>query len=245
MSCAVWHGENAPLGGRSRFGARPCSGLRPVHDRSPDRATGSLQTDGERSLDVTNYECLDGNEAAARVAYALSEVISIYPITPASPMAEHCDDWSAAGRPNLWGKVPDVVEMRSEAGAAGASTARSRRARWPRRSLPAGPPLDDPEHVQDCRRADAGRDSCRRADHCHACPVDLRRPQRRHARADDRLGDARGGISPGGHDFALVAHAATLGARIPFLHFFDGFRTSMRSTRSRCSSRRPPSAGPR
>jgi hypothetical protein len=66
------------------------------------------------------YECLDGNEAAARVAYALSEVIAIYPITPASPMAEHCDDWSAAERPNLWGKVPDVVEMQSEAGAAGA-----------------------------------------------------------------------------------------------------------------------------
>ena len=61
-----------------------------------------------------------GNEAAARVAYALSEVIAIYPITPASPMAEHCDDWSAAGRPNLWGTVPDVVEMQSEAGAAGA-----------------------------------------------------------------------------------------------------------------------------
>ena len=66
------------------------------------------------------YECLDGNEAAARIAYAFSEVISIYPITPASPMAEHCDDWSAAGRPNLWGAVPDVVEMQSEAGAAGA-----------------------------------------------------------------------------------------------------------------------------
>ena len=56
-----------------------------------------------------HYECLDGNEAAARIAYAVSEVISIYPITPASPMAEHCDDWSAAGRPNLWGKVPDVA----------------------------------------------------------------------------------------------------------------------------------------
>ena len=63
---------------------------------------------------------LDGNEAAARVAYALSEVIALYPITPASPMGEHCDDWAAAGRPNLWGVVPDVVEMQSEAGAAGA-----------------------------------------------------------------------------------------------------------------------------
>ena len=54
------------------------------------------------------------------MAYELSEVIAIYPITPASPMAEHADDWSAAGRPNLWGLVPGVVEMQSEAGAAGA-----------------------------------------------------------------------------------------------------------------------------
>ena len=66
------------------------------------------------------WECLDGNEAAARVAYAVSEVISIFPITPASPMAEHADDWAAAEKPNLWGKVPDVVEMQSEGGAAGA-----------------------------------------------------------------------------------------------------------------------------
>ena len=54
------------------------------------------------------------------MAYALSEVISIYPITPSSPMGEHADDWAAAGRTNLWGEVPDVVEMQSEAGAAGA-----------------------------------------------------------------------------------------------------------------------------
>jgi len=66
-----------------------------------------------------DHVCIDGNEAAARVAYALSEVIAIYPITPASPMGEAADDWSAAGRPNLWGLVPDVVEMQSEAGAAG------------------------------------------------------------------------------------------------------------------------------
>src|SRR5688500_19698739 len=66
------------------------------------------------------WKCVDGNEAAARVAYAAAEVIALYPITPASPMAEHADDWAAAGRPNLWGVVPDVVEMQSEAGAAGA-----------------------------------------------------------------------------------------------------------------------------
>src|SRR4051812_22054365 len=64
-------------------------------------------------------QCLDGNEAAARVAYALSEVIAIYPITPASPMAEHTDDWSAASRPNLWRLVPEAVELQSEGGAAG------------------------------------------------------------------------------------------------------------------------------
>ncbi|RPI11877.1 MAG: hypothetical protein EHM63_00835, partial [Actinobacteria bacterium] len=63
---------------------------------------------------------MDGNEAAARVAYALSEVIAIYPITPASPMGEHADDWAAAHRPNRWGLTPDVIEMQSEAGAAGA-----------------------------------------------------------------------------------------------------------------------------
>lgn len=65
------------------------------------------------------YDTVDGNEAAARVAHLLSEVIAIYPITPASPMGELADAWSHRGRPNLWGVVPDVVEMQSEAGAAG------------------------------------------------------------------------------------------------------------------------------
>ena len=64
-------------------------------------------------------ETLDGGEAVARTAYRLSEVIPIYPITPASAMAEWCDQWASEGRPNLWGVVPDVVEMQSEAGAAG------------------------------------------------------------------------------------------------------------------------------
>ena len=62
---------------------------------------------------------IDGNEAVARVAYRLNEVIAIYPITPASPMGEWADAWAAEGRPNLWGSVPSVVELQSEAGAAG------------------------------------------------------------------------------------------------------------------------------
>ncbi|MDE2293056.1 MAG: hypothetical protein KGL53_13325, partial [Elusimicrobia bacterium] len=65
-------------------------------------------------------EALDGNEAVARVAYALSEVVAIYPITPSSAMGEWSDAWAAVKRPNLWGTVPTVVEMQSEGGAAGA-----------------------------------------------------------------------------------------------------------------------------
>jgi len=62
----------------------------------------------------------DGNEAASRIAYAVSEVISIFPITPASRWRSTRTDWAAAGKPNLWGQVPDVIEMQSEGGAAGA-----------------------------------------------------------------------------------------------------------------------------
>src|ERR1051325_5258749 len=70
-------------------------------------------------MSTREFKTIDGNEAVARVAYALNEVIAIYPITPASPMGEWADAWAAAGQPNLWGAVPEVVEMQSEAGAAG------------------------------------------------------------------------------------------------------------------------------
>src|SRR3954469_11971135 len=66
------------------------------------------------------HAMLDGNEAVARVAYKLSEVVAIYPITPSSPMGEWADQWASEGKPNLWGSVPHVVEMQSEGGAAGA-----------------------------------------------------------------------------------------------------------------------------
>jgi pyruvate-ferredoxin/flavodoxin oxidoreductase len=71
-------------------------------------------------MKTTNFETIDGNEAAARVAYQLNEVVAIYPITPSSPMGEWADAWAAAGLKNLWGTVPAVVEMQSEGGAAGA-----------------------------------------------------------------------------------------------------------------------------
>ncbi|HPM06372.1 MAG TPA: hypothetical protein PLR81_05090, partial [Treponemataceae bacterium] len=67
-----------------------------------------------------NLVMIDGNTAAGHVAHALSEVVSIYPITPSSPMGEVADEYSAKGKKNIWGTVPDVVEMQSEAGAAGA-----------------------------------------------------------------------------------------------------------------------------
>ena len=86
----------------------------------PDEAPQlGLRCQAERRYVERKWSSIDGNEAAARIAYALSEVVAIYPITPASPMGEAADDWAAAGRTNLWGVVPEVVEMQSEAGAAG------------------------------------------------------------------------------------------------------------------------------
>lgn len=70
-----------------------------------------------------NYETLDANEAVAKIAYKLSEVIAIYLITPSSPMGEFADAWSSENKPNLWGSVPSVIEMQSEGGAAGAKVA--------------------------------------------------------------------------------------------------------------------------
>jgi pyruvate-ferredoxin/flavodoxin oxidoreductase len=173
------------------------------------------------------YECLDGNEAAARVAYALSEVIAIYPITPASPMAEHCDDWSAAHRPNLWGKVPDVVEMQSEAGAAGAlhgalqkgalgttfTASQGLLLMIPNMFKIAGELTPTVIHV------------AARTIATHALSIFGDHSDVMHARSTGWAMLAAGSVQEA-HDFALVSHAATLRARVPFLHFFDGFRTS-------------------
>ncbi len=174
-----------------------------------------------------HWECLDGNEAAARVAYAVSEVISIYPITPASPMAEYCDDWSAAGRPNLWGAVPAVAQMQSEAGAAGAMHGALQKGAFattftasqglllmiPNMFKIAGELTPSVIHV-------AARTLA-----THALSIFGDHSDVMHARATGWAMMAAGSVQEA-HDFALVAHAATLRARVPFLHFFDGFRTS-------------------
>jgi pyruvate-ferredoxin/flavodoxin oxidoreductase len=80
-------------------------------------------------MSKATYVTLDGNEAVASIAYRVSELIAIYPITPASAMGEHCDVWSSQGRKNVWGSVPQVCEMQSEGGAAGPFTAGSRQER--------------------------------------------------------------------------------------------------------------------
>ncbi|HSG86996.1 MAG TPA: pyruvate:ferredoxin (flavodoxin) oxidoreductase [Candidatus Limnocylindrales bacterium] len=173
------------------------------------------------------WVCLDGNEAAARVAYALSEVISIYPITPASPMAEHADDWSAAGRPNLWGLVPDVVEMQSEAGAAGAMHgALQKGALATTFTASQGLLLMIPNMFKIAGElTPAVIHVAARTIATHALSIFGDHSDVMHARATGWAMLAAGTVQEA-HDFALVAHAATLRSRVPFLHFFDGFRTS-------------------
>ena len=173
------------------------------------------------------YECLDGNEAAARVAYALSEVISIYPITPASPMAEHADDWAAARRPNLWGGVPDVVELQSEGGAAGAMHgALQKGALGSTFTASQGLLLMIPNMFKIAGElTPAVIHVAARTIATHALSIFGDHSDVMHARATGWAMLAAGSVQEA-HDLALVSHAATLRARLPFLHFFDGFRTS-------------------
>ncbi|HZD18320.1 MAG TPA: pyruvate:ferredoxin (flavodoxin) oxidoreductase, partial [Actinomycetota bacterium] len=170
---------------------------------------------------------MDGNEAAAWVAHRASEVISIYPITPASSMGELADAWSAAGETNVWGSVPRVVEMQSEAGAAGAlhgamqagaltttfTASQGLLLMIPNLYKIAGELTPTVIHV--AARTVATHALSIFGDHSDVMAV---RPTGFAMLASSSVQEAQ--------DLALVAHAATLGARVPFLHFFDGFRTS-------------------
>jgi pyruvate-ferredoxin/flavodoxin oxidoreductase len=174
-----------------------------------------------------HWETLDGNEAAARVAYALSEVISIYPITPASQMAEYCDDWAAAGRPNLWNAVPTVVEMQSEAGAAGAMHgALQKGALGATFTASQGLLLMIPNMFKIAGElTPAVIHVAARSVATHALSIFGDHSDVMAARSTGWAMLAAGSVQEA-HDLALVAHAATLRARVPFVHFFDGFRTS-------------------
>ena len=169
---------------RYRFDYDRCTGCRACFEQCPvhsiEMVPSRRRIPATRSCapgpveDALMRATVDGNEAAAWVAHRCSEVCCIYPITPSSPMAELADEWSSKGRTNLWGTVPAVVEMQSEAGAAGRCTARCRAARWDDVHRLAGPAADDPEHVQDCRRAVLGGDARRRSLGGRAGTVDLR-----------------------------------------------------------------------
>jgi pyruvate-ferredoxin/flavodoxin oxidoreductase len=170
---------------------------------------------------------VDGNEAAARVAYATNDIVAIYPITPASPMGEWADEWAAAGVKNLWGNVPTIVEMQSEAGAAGtlhgalqagslATTFTSSQGLLlmiPNMFKMAGELTPTVIHV--AARTLATHALSIFGDHsdvmaCRGTGFALL--------ASNSVQETM--------DLALVARTASLRSRIPFLHFFDGFRTS-------------------
>jgi pyruvate-ferredoxin/flavodoxin oxidoreductase len=170
---------------------------------------------------------VDGNEAAASVAFRTNEVIAIYPITPASPMGELSDDWSAAGRRNIWGVVPEVIEMQSEAGAAGTvhgslqggaltttfTASQGLLLMIPNMFKIAGELLPSVFHI--AARTVATHALSIFGDHSDVMAT---RSTGWAMLASNSVQEA--------HDFALISQAATLRSRVPFLHFFDGFRTS-------------------
>ncbi len=170
---------------------------------------------------------VDGNEAAASIAHRASEVIAIYPITPSTPMGELSDEWSAAGRKNLWGTVPDVVEMQSEGGVAGAvHGALQAGALATTFTASQGLLLMIPnlykiagELTPFCMHVTA------RTLATHALSIFGDHSDVMACRQTGFAMLCSGSVQEA-HDLALVAHAATLRSRVPFLHFFDGFRTS-------------------
>ncbi len=172
-------------------------------------------------------DTIDANEAVARVAYALSDIIAIYPITPSSPMGEWADTWSAAHRANLWGTVPTVIEMQSEGGAAGAlhgalttgalattfTSSQGLLLMIPNLYKIAGELTPAVLHV------------AARALATHALSIFGDHSDVMATRATGFALLASSSVQEA-MDLAAVAHAATLRTRVPFLHFFDGFRTS-------------------
>ena len=173
------------------------------------------------------WSSIDGNEAAARIAYALSEVIAIYPITPASPMGEVADDWAAAGKPNLWGAVPEVIEMQSEAGAAGVLHGALQKGAFTTTfTASQGLLLMIPNMFKIAGElTPAVMHVAARAVATHALSIFGDHSDVMAARTTGWAMLASASVQEA-HDLALISHAATLRARVPFLHFFDGFRTS-------------------
>ena len=170
---------------------------------------------------------IDGNEAVARVAYKLNEVVALYPITPSTPMGEWADEWASGGKKNLWGTVPQVVEMQSEGGAAGAihgalqagalattfTASQGLLLMIPNMYKIAGELTSAVFHIAARSLATQGLSIF--GDHSDVM-----------AARSTGWGMLSSASVQEAHDFALIAQAVTLEARLPFLHFFDGFRTS-------------------
>ena len=170
---------------------------------------------------------IDGNEAAAYVAYRTNEVCAIYPITPSSTMAELADEWASKGTKNIWGSIPDVVEMQSEGGAAGTvhgalqtgsltttfTASQGLMLMLPNMYKIAGELTPAVFHV--AARSLAAQGLSIFGDHQDVMAA---RTTGFAMLSSTSVQEA--------HDFALIAQAATLRSRIPFVHFFDGFRTS-------------------
>ncbi len=170
---------------------------------------------------------IDGNEAVAAVAHKINEVIAIYPITPSSPMGEHADAWSAQGKTNIWGTVPDVIEMQAEGGAAGAvhgalqagaltttfTASQGLLLMLPNMYKIAGELTPTVFHI--AARSLAAQALSIFGDHSDVM-----------AARSTGFGMLGSGSVQEAHDFALISQAASLESRIPFLHFFEGFRVS-------------------
>lgn len=176
---------------------------------------------------MKSFATIDGNEAVARVAYKLNEVIAIYPITPASPMGEWADAWVSQGLTNLWGSIPSVIEMQSEGGAAGAvhgslstgsltttfTASQGLLLMIPNLYKIAGELTCAVIHV--AARSLAAQALSIFGDHSDVMSI----------RATGFALLCSASVQEA-QDFALIAQAATLKSRVPFIHFFDGFRTS-------------------
>lgn len=174
-----------------------------------------------------NMKIMDGNEAAAYVAYRVTELSAIYPITPSTTMGELADEWSAAGKKNIWGNVPQVVELQSEGGASGTlhgalqtgalattyTASQGLLLMIPNMYKIAGELTPTVIHV--ASRALAAQGLSIFGDHNDVMSI----------RSTGFAMLASGSVQEA-HDLALIAHAATLESRIPFLHFFEGFRVS-------------------
>ena len=170
---------------------------------------------------------IDGNEATAYIAYRVNEVCAIYPITPSSNMAEFADEWAAKGIPNIWGSVPEVIEMQSEGGAAGTvhgalqtgsltttfTASQGLMLMLPNMYKIAGELSSAVFHV--AARSLAAQGLSIFGDHQDVMA----------ARTTGFAMLSSASVQEA-HDFALIAQAATLKSRVPFVHFFDGFRTS-------------------